>query len=455
MIPTYYSKEEFLNQWKGQQQSIEPELPDQVKQRIKNTFGRTLTASQVVTLILNDIHTDGDAAIVKWTKKLDGVDVSSGLEVTSEAMITALEELDSRLRSSLELAMKNIYLFHQKQPVSTWFLNDPRNGMLGQVVRPIDPVGIYVPSGTAPLPSTVLMTAIPAVVAGSKNLIITSPPRKDGTIDETILATCQLIKQSFEVNLRVFRIGGVQAIGALAFGTEQVPSVDKIVGPGNIFVQLAKKEVMGIVGIDGIAGPTEALIIADDAAPPELVAADLLAQAEHDYLAVPILLTTSERLAKKLPEVITDQLQRLSRAVIARESLSRNGAIVITRSLEEAIDISNIVAPEHLSLMVQDPWNLLPLVKNAGATFLGSMSCHVLGDYVAGPSHVLPTGRNARFSSALSVLDFVKFISIVAIPDDQAQELAFHAERIALAEQLDGHACAARLRTRSDLSKQA
>eukprot|EP00173_Palmaria_palmata_P004081 Plantae.Rhodophyta-Palmaria_palmata.ctg4825.p1 GENE.Plantae.Rhodophyta-Palmaria_palmata.ctg4825~~Plantae.Rhodophyta-Palmaria_palmata.ctg4825.p1 ORF type:complete len:325 (+),score=64.62 Plantae.Rhodophyta-Palmaria_palmata.ctg4825:85-975(+) len=291
------------------------------------------------------------------------------------------------------------------------------------------------------------MSALPAVVAGSSTITITSPPqRSTGAIADVTLAACAVINEMDGVCARVFAIGGAQAIGALAYGTESIAQVDKIVGPGNIFVTIAKKEVFGVVGIDGVYGPTEAVVVADNSADPKLVAADLLAQAEHDFMAVPILITDSRDLADMVKTEVESQVVALSRGDAARHSLRMQGGLVVAESLEECLRLASDFATEHVSLSVRAPWDVVSKIKNAGGLFLGEGSCEVLGDYIAGPSHVMPTGGSARFSSPLSVLDFIKVISIVGLDAVTVREIAPHAEIIARAEGLDGHANAAALR---------
>lgn len=322
---------------------------------------------------------------------------------------------------------------------------------MGQAIRPIEKIGVYTPGGTAPLPSTVLMSAIPAIVAGCSQLVIVSPPLRGATIPviaDVTMAACAVVQGFASDNcvVRVFAVGGAQAIGAMAYGTATVPQVDKIVGPGNIFVSIAKKEVFGVVGIDGIYGPTEAIVVADDSANPQMVAADLLAQAEHDFMSVPILITPCDTLAKSVQAEIEVQLKHLERNNVARAAISNQGGIVLASSLDECLELTNEFATEHVSMAVRNPWSVLAKVNNAGGVFVGEGSCEVLGDYVAGPSHVMPTGGSARYSSPLSVVDFVKIISIVGLDAATVQQLSPHAELIARSEGLDAHANAASLR---------
>ncbi|MFI5223945.1 MAG: histidinol dehydrogenase, partial [Nitrospirales bacterium] len=332
--------------------------------------------------------------------------------------------------------------FHRCQPLSSWFTNE-LGGTLGQIIRPIQRVGLYVPGGTAPLPSSVLMSAIPSRVAGAKEIVVVTPPHRSFVsselpVDPIILAACAISGVD-----EVYLLGGAQAIGALAYGTETIRPVDKIFGPGNLFVTLAKRQVYGVVGIDGLAGPTETIVLADESANPAWVAADLLAQAEHDLLASAILLTPSQALIEKVQVEVAQQMEQRNRAEIIAASLENRGGAVLTADLEEALQLANDYAPEHLGLSVRDPWNWVEKVKNAGGIFVGEHSFEVLGDYLAGPSHVMPTGGSARFASPLNVWDFVKIVSLIALDGSTAQSLGPIAATIAQAECLDAHANAA------------
>jgi len=398
-----------------------------------------------VKRIVNDVKERGDIALREWTEKFDKVKIDQ-FEVLNLNYIENLNNISQELRQSLELACDRIYKYHISQPNSPWENND-LGGQLGQIIRPIGTVGIYIPGGTSPLFSSILMTAIPAIVAGTKNLIFAIPPNQDGTLSKIILATFGII-DSLGVNFRVFKMGGAQAISAMAFGTGQVPKVDKIVGPGNIYVNLAKREVYGYVGIDGIYGPTEALIIADDTANPSLIASDLLAQAEHDVLAIPILVTHAKSIISAVKKELKSQIENLERKSIIRESINNKGGIILTNSIEESFKISNEFSPEHLSLMLKEPLKYIDLVENAGGIFIGENSFEVLGDYIAGPSHVMPTNGTARFSSALSVYDFVKRISFVNLNRKTVLNLSKFAEIMACNEDLTGHANSAAIRRR-------
>ena len=440
MIPIY-SLEEAKKSILIRKSIVDTPVSPQINKQIINIFGKPLTPQEVVKRIINDVIEKEDLALIEWTKKLDNSDISDSIEVTVGQLEAALESIDAKIKEVLIKTRDRILAFHRKQPISSWTTSD-LGGSLGQIVTPIQRVGFYVPGGSAPLPSTIIHSVCPAIVAGVEEIVIVSPP----PISPIILATCNLMRD-FNIKLRVFRIGGIQAIAALAFGTETVPKVDKIVGPGNIFVTLAKREVYGIVGIDGIAGPTEAVILADESADPELLASDLLAQAEHDFLSIPILLTTSPDLAKMVKKSIEEQILKLSRAEIAQYAIENNGGIILVTSIKEAISVINDFAPEHLSIITKDPQEILPQIKNAGGIFLGESSCEVMGDYIAGPSHVMPTGGAAKFSSPLSVLDFLKITSLIALDTKTVKSIAPLAEILASNEKLTAHSEAARRRT--------
>jgi len=409
-------------------------VPASMLDRMESTFGERISPQEAVTRILRDIRTEGDSALHSWSEKLDGKSPNS-FRVSSDSMQAALNSISSSERSALELAATRIESFYRKQPLTSWITQE-MGGVLGQLIRPIQRVGLYIPGGTAPLPSTVLMSAIPAKVAGVKDIVLAVPPhRGTGEIAPIILAAAGLIG----VN-EIYAVGGAQAIGALAYGTESIRAVDKIFGPGNLFVTLAKKQVFGLVGIDGLAGPTETVVIADDSANPAWVASDLLAQAEHDVFASAILLTPSKQLAEAVQVEVGNQLETLPRAEIVAQSLNNRGGVVLTRDLDEAIELSNLYAPEHLCLSVRDPWAWSHKVTSAGGVFMGEYSFEVLGDYVAGPSHVMPTGGTARFASPLNVLDFVKIISLVGLDESTGRALSKSAAVLARAEGLEAHA---------------
>lgn len=421
-------------------------VPQQILDRLKSTFGKEITPSDAVRQIIQEIRQQGNDAVRRWTKSLDGVDLLDN-KVSKPELFKALSQLDPALRSALETSASRIEQFYRKQPAISW-LDQSMGGSLGQMLRPMDRVGIYVPGGTAPLPSTVLMTAIPARVAGVKQIVMATPPgRGTGEVNPVILAAAAIAGVD-----EVYKIGGAQAIAALAYGTDSIKSVDKIVGPGNLFVTLAKQQVFGTVGIDGLAGPTETIVIADESARPDWAAADLLAQAEHDILAAAILLTPSRDVAEAVQKEMAAWLNgkdgtSLSRTEIFDVSLQNRSGAVITRDIFEAIELSNNYGPEHLNLAVRDPWQYLELVTCAGGVFVGETSCEVMGDYVAGPSHVMPTGGSARFASPLNVWDFLRIISVVGLNTRTAAELGRQADIIARAEGLEAHALAGRLRS--------
>lgn len=418
----------------------EMEVSAPVLESIQRLFGRPLTPAQAVSRILEEVRDRGDEALREWTRRLDGRD-SADFRVPGEELRAALESLPAAEREALELSATRIRLFHEAQPVTAWTTNR-LGGTLGQLVRPVRRVGLYVPGGSAPLPSSVLMSAVPAQVAGVQEIVVVAPPqRASGRIAPVILAACALAGVT-----EVYALGGAQAIAALAFGTPSLPAVDKIFGPGNLFVTLAKRQVFGTVGIDGLAGPTETVVIADEGADPEWVAADLLAQAEHDVLAAAVLLSPSSELIEKVQNAVARRVEGLGRAEIVAASLANRSGAVLTRDLDEAVELSNLYGPEHLCLAVRDPWRLSEKVTSAGGVFLGEHSFEVLGDYVAGPSHVMPTGGTARFASPLNVLDFVHFISLVALDPQTTRSIAPAAAVIARAEGLDAHAAAAQER---------
>jgi histidinol dehydrogenase len=410
-------------------------VPESTLARIEATFGARLTPDEAVRTILRDVRLRGDVAVREWTMKLDRV--RAPLVVERAAIQAAYDQVAPEVVDALRLAAARVEAFHRRQPAISWIHNDAE-GTLGQLVRPIARVGVYIPGGTAPLPSSLLMTAVPARVAGVRQLVVITPPQRDTGLPHP----ATLVAADIAGVDAVYVAGGAQAIGALAFGTESIPAVDKICGPGNLFVTLAKRQVFGLVGIDGLPGPTETVVVADDSADPELAAADLLAQAEHDVVACAILLTPSARLAERVQAAVLAQLEMLPRADIAAEALARGSGIVVTESLTQAIELANQYAPEHLCLLVQDPWAHVGAIQHAGGIFLGERSFEVLGDYVAGPSHVMPTGGTARFASPVNVLDFVKLVSVVGLNDLALAAIGPAAATLAKAEGLDAHAAA-------------
>lgn len=392
----------------------------------------TTEIDQRVSEILKNVKSNGNKALMDYSKSFDNFDVEDGKDfLVSEAeRKAALDNLDIKLKEALIKARKNIEAYHSKQIRGSWMMDGEFGSIMGQRVLPLERVGVYVPGGTAAYPSSVLMNVIPAKLAGVKEVIMVTPP----SCPEVIIAAAELAGVD-----KIFKVGGAQAIGALAYGTETIPKVDKIVGPGNIYVTLAKKQCFGIVDIDMIAGPSEILIIADEKANPAFIAADLMSQAEHDVLASSILITTSDSLAEQVKDQIDIQIKKLSRSTIIEKSLTNYGAILLVDTLKEAIEISNTIAPEHLELMVQEPINLLPEIKNAGSVFLGAYSPEPLGDYMGGPNHVLPTNGTARFFSPLSVDDFVKKSSFIYYTKEGLSKLREPIMTIANSEGLSAH----------------
>ena len=403
-------------------------------------FGERIGPDEAVRRILADVRTRGDAALIEWSERLDRVTPVT-LQVTPQQIQDAYGHVSDELVTAMRLAAARIEAFHRRQPALQW-LHEDAEGLLGQLVRPINRVGIYIPGGEAPLFSSLLMTAIPAKVAGVPHLAIISPPQRDsGLPHPTTLVAADIAGVT-----TIYVGGGAQAIGALAFGTATIGAVDKICGPGNLFTTLAKRQVFGIVGIDGLPGPTETVVIADESADPQLAAADLLAQAEHDRLACAILLTPSQTMAEQVQSAVLAQLEELGRAEVIVGSLTRGSGIVVTASLAEAITLANQYAPEHLCLLVENPHTYLDQVQNAGGIFLGERSFEVLGDYVAGPSHVMPTGGTARFNSPVNVNDFLKLISVIGLNEAAFGQIGAAAQLMAEAEGLTAHAAAVRRR---------
>ncbi len=416
------------------------DVPPRLTESLAALFGEPTTPEEAVRRIIRSVRERGDAALHEWNKRIDGVELES-LAVPPERIRAALEAIPAEVADALRFAAARVRAFHEKQPLTGW-LDANAEGALGQLVRPVQSVGVYVAGGTAPLPSSLLMSVIPAQVAGVAEIVVTTPPgRPDGNVPDVILAAAAICGVE-----RVYRVGGAQAVAAMAYGTESVPRVAKIVGPGNLFVTLAKQQVFGDVGIDGLPGPTETMVIADESADPALAAADLLAQAEHDVLASAILVTPSRALAEQVAAEVARQAARLSRAPIIAQSLASRSGAVIVADLAEAFAVANEYAAEHLCLLVQDPWAWIGAVREAGGVFLGEHSFEVLGDYVAGPSHVMPTGGTARFASPLNVLDFVKITSVIGLRPEAAAELSETAAVLARAEALTAHAASAEAR---------
>lgn len=411
--------------------------PGQIRARFGTEYKQ---AEETVRAILDDVRQNGDAALFAYAKKFDRAELTS-LLVSDQEIEEAVAAVDPSFYETLQLAAENIRDFHKRQVREGFSVSEHKGVLMGQRILPLERVGLYVPGGTASYPSTVLMNAIPAKIAGVKEIALATPPSPDGRIAAPILAAARVAGVE-----RIYKMGGAQAVAALAYGTESVRRVDKITGPGNMYVATAKRMVFGLVDIDMIAGPSEILVIADDSANPAYVAADLLSQAEHDVMAASILLTTSEKLAVAVQSELERQVALLPRREIAERSLRKNGRIVLVNSLFEATDLSNEIAPEHLELCVSDPFSIMGLIRHAGSIFLGNYAPEALGDYFAGPNHTLPTNGAARFSSPLSVDDFIKKSSFVYYT---CEALCAVKERIAdFAEQegLSAHASSVRIR---------
>ena len=398
---------------------------------LREAFGEDLSPREAVARIIKAVHDDGDDALREFTHRFDGVELSE-LEVTKEEIARAYDQVDTDVIDALHMAAEEIEAFHKQQSRASWL--DYERGV-GQMVRPIQRAGIYVPGGRAVYPSTVLMMAIPARVAGVPEIVVTTPSRDRGQVPPVTLVACSVAHVD-----RVFRLGGPQAIAALALGTDSVPHVDKIFGPGNLLVQLAKQAVYGIAGVDALQGPTETLVVADERSDPALCAADLLAQAEHDPEARVILVTTSERIIPRVQREMERQLRDLPDESPARVSTEAGGAFVLVESEDEIVEFCNAFGPEHLCLLTRDPWSLVPRLTAAGGIFVGEHSPEVLGDYIAGPSHSMPTAGAAHHSSPVSVFDFLKVTSIIAVSEERLQRIGPAGVTIAKAEGLHAHA---------------
>lgn len=417
------------------------ELNPRIREANKKLFGADLTAAEIVDRIVGDVRRDGDEAVIKYTKLIDRTEFTPEEFVVTEAEYeAAYQEADPAVVESLRKAAENVRRYHQEQKPNSWMTYRDKGSILGQSVIPLDRVGIYVPGGTAAYPSSVIMNAMPAVVAGVKEIIMMVPP-KNGKINPYVLVAAKEAGVS-----KIFKIGGAQAIAAMAFGTETIPRVDKITGPGNIFVTLAKKAVYGHCDIDMLAGPSEILIVADKTADPAYTAADMLSQAEHDMLASSIVITDSPELAEKVAVEAEKQLKVLPREEITRASLDRNGMIIITEDIMQSVELANVSAPEHMEVLTEQPFQLLPYIRHAGAVFLGAYSPEPLGDYFAGPNHVLPTGGTARYYSVLNVETFMKRTSIISYTQEQLDAVSDDVIRLAEAEGLQAHANAVKLR---------
>ena len=420
-------------------QNTKKNLLEDLLKRSPNSYGKY---EKSVREILDAVRERGDEALFGYTKKFDGADINAGnILVTESEIKEAYEAVDEGLLEVVRKALVNIRAYHEKQMQYSWFDSKPDGTMLGQKVTALQRVGVYVPGGKAAYPSSVLMNVMPAKVAGVDEIIMVTPPGRDGKVTPTTLVAAK------EAGVdKVYKAGGAQAVGALAYGTESIPKVDKIVGPGNIYVALAKKAVYGHVSIDSIAGPSEILVLADGTANPRYAAADLLSQAEHDELASAILVTTSMELAKKVSEWTKRFTEELSRGEIIQKSLDNYGHILVADSMEEAIEAANEIASEHLEIMTENPFEVMTKIRNAGAIFIGEYSSEPLGDYFAGPNHVLPTNGTAKFFSPLSVDDFIKKSSIISYSREALEKIHTDIERFAEAEQLSAHANSVRVR---------
>lgn len=411
-----------------------------IKEEIFKRSEPKVDVSKIVSDIIDDVIKNGDDALYKYTEKFDKAKLSS-LMVTKEEIDEAFNIVESEFIEILENASKNIRAFHEKQVRTSFIINDTPGVITGQKIIPLDRVGLYVPGGSAAYPSTVLMDSIPAIIAGCKEVIMVTPPMPDGKVNPYILCASRIAG----VN-KIFKVGGAQAIAALAYSTDSIPKVDKIVGPGNAFVAEAKKQVFGKVNIDMIAGPSEILIIADETADEKYLASDLLSQAEHDKMASSVLITNSMDLAKKVQKEIEVQLSSLERYEIAKESIDTNGKIIVCNCLDLAIDVSNEIAPEHLELCMDNPFDYLDKVRHAGSVFMGKYCPEALGDYYAGPNHTLPTSGTAKFSSPLSVDDFVKKMQYTYYTKDAMRKVAKEVGYFATKEGLTAHAKSALIR---------
>lgn len=419
-------------------ESKENLLADLLK-RDPNNYGQY---ADTVQAIVDDVKARGDEALFEYTEKFDKVKVTKDtIRVTKEEIDEALKQVDPKLMEVMVKSMKNIRAFHEKQKQLSWFDTTPDGTILGQRVTPLDSVGLYVPGGKAAYPSSVLMNIIPAEVAGVNRIVMVTPPGKDGKVNPVTLAAAHIAGAT-----EVYKVGGAQAIAALAFGTESIPKVNKIAGPGNIYVALAKKAVYGHVSIDSIAGPSEIMVLADESANAKFVAADLLSQAEHDELACAILVTTSMKLAEEVSKLTEEFIAGLSRKEILQKSIDNYGYILVADSMDDAVDVVNEIAPEHLEIQTINPFETMTQVRNAGAIFMGEYSSEPLGDYFAGPNHVLPTNGTAKFFSALSVDDFIKKSSIVYYSKEALEPIHEDIITFAEAEKLTAHANSIRVR---------
>ena len=414
-------------------------LLEDLLKRSPNNYGQY---EQGVQEILAHVKAERDQAVFEYTKKFDHAEITAdNIKVTEEEIEEAYKEVDPKLVEIIRKALRNIRTYHEKQRQYSWFDSKPDGTILGQKVTPLHRVGVYVPGGKAVYPSSVLMNIVPAKVAGVDEIVMITPPGKDGKVTPNTLVAAH--EAGADV---IYKVGGAQAIAALAYGTESIPKVDKIVGPGNIYVALAKKAVYGYVSIDAIAGPSEILVIADETANPRFVAADLLSQAEHDELASAILVTTSEELARKVSDEVDGFLKELSRSEIIQKSLDNYGYILVADTMDDVIDIANEIASEHLEIQTKNPYDVMTKIRNAGAIFIGEYASEPLGDYFAGPNHVLPTNGTAKFFSPLSVDDFIKKSSIIGYSEEALRGIHKDIEAFAEAEQLTAHANSIKVR---------
>ncbi len=396
-----------------------------------------------VRAILDEVRRRGDAALLEFTRRFDGSELSSErLRVSADEIARAACALPPDVSEALALAADRITAFHRRQHRESWFYEEEGVGLLGQLVRPLSRVGLYVPGGSAAYPSSVLMSAIPARVAGVPSLVICTPPGKEGAVPPAVLAAAQLLDVQ-----EIYRVGGAQAIAAMAYGTESIRPVDKIVGPGNVYVATAKRLLYGVVGLDMVAGPSEVLVLADETAEPAWIAADLLAQAEHDALAAALCITASPGLAEAVNAEVDRQLAALPSEGVAAQALARYGAILLVEDLAAGLALANDIAPEHLELLLADPWAVVPAVRNAGALFLGRETPEVAGDYLAGPNHILPTAGTARFASPLSVEDFQKRSSLLSLTPGALRRFRAPITCLARLEGLEAHARSIAIRT--------
>ena len=415
------------------------DILENLLKRSPNNYGKFEAA---VADILANVKEKGDEALFSYTKEFDKVEVTpETIRVTEAEIEEAYKAVDASLLEVIRKALVNIRSYHEKQRQNSWFTSTENGTMLGQKVTPLNRVGVYVPGGKAVYPSSVLMNIVPAKVAGVPHIVMTTPPGKDGKVNPSTLVAAKEAGAD-----EIYKVGGAQAIGALAYGTESIPKVDKIVGPGNIYVALAKKAVYGYVSIDAIAGPSEILVIADETANPRFVAADLLSQAEHDELASAILVTTSEELAKKVSDETDKFIKELSRGEIIQKSLDNYGYILVTDTMDEAIETANEIASEHLEIQTKNPFDVMTKIRNAGAIFIGEYASEPLGDYFAGPNHVLPTNGTAKFFSPLSVDDFIKKSSIISYSENALRAIHEDIEAFATAEHLTAHANSIKVR---------